>query len=149
MDEDNRSGFLDELVELVAKAMDAVGLHGRRLRWKWSRRKLAIAEKKASVSVMLRSAKGRHKMCPSCRALVPRSAGKCPECGESLATVRAPGFNRLIANMFPGIGTATPRGIGGKKVAYSQKNTAQSTIRSTAPFSTGPPTTLWPAKCAA
>jgi rhomboid protease GluP len=56
---------------------------------------------------MLRSARGRHKMCTSCRALVPRSASKCPECGESLATVRAPGISRLLANVFPGITTAT------------------------------------------
>ncbi len=107
MGDDERPGLLDELVELVAKAMDAVGLNGRRLRWQWSRRKIAIAEKKASASVMLRSAKGRHKMCRSCRSLVPRSARECPECGESLAEVRAPGISRLIGNLFPGISTAT------------------------------------------
>ncbi|MDX1387947.1 MAG: rhomboid family intramembrane serine protease, partial [Acidobacteriota bacterium] len=107
MGEDERPGLLDELVELVAKAMDALGLNGRRLRWQWSRRKLAMAEKKASASVMLRSAKGRHKMCPSCRALVPRASSECPECGESLAAVKAPGISRLIANALPGLSNAT------------------------------------------
>jgi rhomboid protease GluP len=107
LDEQNRPGLLDEIVELVAKAMDAVGLNGRRLRWRWTQRQRDLAERKASASVMLRSARGRHKMCTSCGALVPRSARQCPECGEDLSTVRAPGVNRLLANLFPGALSAT------------------------------------------
>jgi rhomboid protease GluP len=46
-------------------------------------------------------------MCRSCRALVPRSAPTCPECGAGLASVRAPGLGRLVANVIPGATTAT------------------------------------------
>ena len=46
-------------------------------------------------------------MCPSCRALVPRSARTCPECGASLASVRGPGVGRLIANLLPGASAVT------------------------------------------
>jgi rhomboid protease GluP len=57
--------------------------------------------------VLLRSAQARHKMCPSCRALVPRAAGRCPDCGESLHAVRVPGPSRLMANLLPGMTAAS------------------------------------------
>jgi rhomboid protease GluP len=46
-------------------------------------------------------------MCRSCRALIPRAAATCPECGAGAATVRAPGLGRLVANVIPGATTAT------------------------------------------
>jgi rhomboid protease GluP len=105
--EDEGGGLLDELVELLARAMDAVGLNGRRLRWKWNQRKKQMAEQKEEASVMLRSARGSHKMCPSCRALVPRSAKACSECGASLSGVTSPGFGRVLTQIFPGATAAT------------------------------------------
>lgn len=98
--------MLDRLVELLAKTMDALGLNGSRVRWKWNRRKLRMSEAGAQASVKLRSARGKHKMCRSCRALVPRDASQCPDCGADLAEVKGPGVGRLLANLFPGI-TAT------------------------------------------
>ena len=89
MSEQDGDGLPDRLVALVARILDAVGLNGKRLLWKWSQRKSRLAQRKAQASVMLRSARGPHKMCPSCRALVPRSAGTCPECGASLEIGRA------------------------------------------------------------
>jgi membrane associated rhomboid family serine protease len=103
---DRGGGILDRLVEIVARLLDAVGLNGKRLLWKWAQRKNALAERKEQAAVLLRSARGPHKMCPSCRALVPRSAGRCSECGASLSRVRAPGFGRLLTQVFPGV-TAT------------------------------------------
>jgi len=100
-------GVLDELVALLARAMDAVGLNGRRVLWRWNQRKNRMAEQKQGASVMLRSARGTHKMCPSCRALVPRSARTCTECGASLTGVSAPGFGRVLAQIFPGATAAT------------------------------------------
>ena len=55
------------------------------------------------TEMFVRSARGRHKMCPECRSLVPRSAGTCPECGASLAMVRGPGLGRALGNLFPGL----------------------------------------------
>jgi rhomboid protease GluP len=94
--------LLDELVELVARAADLLGMNGTRLRWRWNQRRLAIAERKQQAAVRLRSARGRHKMCPSCRALVPRSAKVCPECDAGLAGVRGPGVGRFVSNLLPG-----------------------------------------------
>ena len=57
--------------------------------------------------MVVRSARTAYKMCPSCRALVPRSAWTCSECGASLSRVRAPGLGRLISNLIPGATAAT------------------------------------------
>ena len=106
MSNPGEGGLLERLVELLARLLDAVGLNGRRLLWKWGQRKNRLAEQKGQAAVMLRSARAAHKMCPSCRALVPRSAGTCDECGASLAGVSRPGFGRVLAQIFPGA-TAT------------------------------------------
>jgi rhomboid protease GluP len=87
--------------------MDAVGLNGTRLRWKWNQKRSRLGEAGLRGEMMVRSARGRHKMCPSCRALVPRSARKCPECGAELASVGAPGIGRLVSNVLPGATAAT------------------------------------------
>jgi rhomboid protease GluP len=103
----NRTGVVDRLVDLLAGALDALGLNGTRLRWKWSQRRARLAESGLRAEILWRSARSRHKMCPTCRALVPRGASRCPECGGTLASVRAPGIGRLIANVLPGATAAT------------------------------------------
>jgi membrane associated rhomboid family serine protease len=102
-----KPGPLDQFMEWLAGLMDGLGLNGSRLRWKWMRRRQALAEAGVQREVNLRTAKGRHKMCPACRALVPKSASKCPECGESMAGVSVPGPSRLLANLFPGVTAVT------------------------------------------
>lgn len=106
MSEKEDRGLLDELVDLLARAMDSVGLQGTRLRWRWNQRRRNMGETKLQSSLMMRSARGRHKMCPSCRALVPRSARTCAECGADLSSVSVPGLGRFLANLLPGA-TAT------------------------------------------
>lgn len=98
---------MDRLVEWLASVLDAVGLNGRRLRWRWMRRKREMAESGAQAEVMLRSAKGKHKMCPACRALVDKSLKACPECGESLHRVSVPSPGRFVSNLLPGVTAAT------------------------------------------
>lgn len=98
--------MLDLLVEFLARILDAFGLSGARLRWKWNQRRRAVGEAGLDVEMAVRSTQGAHKMCPHCRALVPRSAGRCSECGASLAGVRGPGLSRLFSNVIPGT-TAT------------------------------------------
>lgn len=104
--DDEGPGPLDRLVELAARAMDALGLNGRRLLWRWTRHKQSLAERRQQAKVLLRSARGPHRMCPSCRALVPRTASRCSECGASLSAATRPGFGRLLSQVFPGV-TAT------------------------------------------
>lgn len=99
--------LLDRIVDLAARAMDAAGLNGTRLRWKWNRRRRDLGETGMRAEVTARSARGRFKMCPSCRALVPRASRTCPECGAGLAGVRAPGIGRLVSNVLPGATAAT------------------------------------------
>lgn len=102
--------MLDKLVELLARALDAVGLNGTRLRWRWNQRRRELGESGFKAEMILRSTTGAYKMCPSCRALVPRHARTCTECGAPLAGVRAPGISRAIANLIPGA-TATSTGL--------------------------------------
>ena len=89
-------------MEWLASAMDAVGLHGSRLRWKWSQRHRSIGESKAAVDMATRSIRGKHKMCPSCGALIPKGASSCPECSERTSGVAGPGAGRVISGLFPG-----------------------------------------------
>jgi membrane associated rhomboid family serine protease len=106
-DEEQQPGAIDRVVDAVARAMDAVGLNGTRLRWKWNQRRARLAESGVRAEVFWRSARGKHKMCPSCRTLVPRGARQCEACGRPLAEVRAPGIGRLIGNVLPGATAAT------------------------------------------
>jgi rhomboid protease GluP len=107
VNEEWRPTILDRLVELLARAMDGLGLNGRRLLWKWTQKRGALSEAGARSEVLWRSTKTKHKMCPACRALVPRSSRRCPECGAELRSVSTPGVSRLLANVFPGISAAT------------------------------------------
>lgn len=100
-------GFLDRVVDGIAKLADALGFNGTRLRWRWNQRRRRIGEDGIQASMMWRSARGKHKMCRECRALLPRGASKCPECGASMSGVRGPGVGRALSNIFPGIGSAT------------------------------------------
>ena len=98
--------MLDRLVELWARILDAVGLNGARVRWKWNQRRRDLGEAGLKAEMFVRSTRGAYKMCPSCRALVPRSASRCTECDAPLVGVRAPGLTRIAANLVPGA-TAT------------------------------------------
>ena len=98
--------MLDQLVELWAKLLEALGLNGARVRWRWSKRRRDLGEAGVQAEMVVRSTQGAHKMCPECRALVPRAARRCTECDASLAGVRAPGLSRLVSNLIPGT-TAT------------------------------------------
>jgi rhomboid protease GluP len=57
--------------------------------------------------MVVRAARTPFKMCPQCRALVPRSAWTCSECGAGLSRVRAPGLGRVISNLIPGATAAS------------------------------------------
>jgi len=99
--------FADRAVEALAKLLDALGMNGTRLRWRWNQRQSLLGEQGARAEQVWRSARAPHKMCPHCRALVPRSARRCTECGESLRGVSAPGLGRVLSNLLPGISGAT------------------------------------------
>lgn len=98
--------MLDRLVELWARILDALGLNGTRVRWRWNQRRRDLGEASLRATMVVRSTRGAHKMCPNCRALVPRTARRCTECDASLAGVRAPGLTRVVAGLIPGA-TAT------------------------------------------
>jgi len=100
-------GVLDRLVDLLARGLDALGFNGTRLRWRWNARRRDLGEAGFRAAVVTRSARVQFKMCPSCRALVPKSAWTCGECGAGLASVRAPGIGRLVSNVLPGATAAT------------------------------------------
>jgi rhomboid protease GluP len=99
--------LLDRLVELWAQILDALGRNGTRVRWRWNQRRRDLGEAGLKAEMAVRSTRGAFKMCPHCRALVPRSARRCTECEAPLAGVRAPGLTRLVANVLPGATAAT------------------------------------------
>lgn len=99
---------LDRLVERVATLLDGLGLNGTRLRWRWNRRRRDLGESGAQGEQWVRSARGKHKMCPECRELVPRDASTCPACGADLDRTSRPGLGRAVGNLLPGISSATP-----------------------------------------
>lgn len=107
MGQGDAPGPLDRLIDLVARGLDAIGLNGTRLRWRWNQRRRQLGEVGLRSENLWRSGQGRHKMCPECRALVPRSAGKCSECNAALSQVRAPGYGRLLGNLLPQASMAT------------------------------------------
>jgi len=98
--------FLDSLVKRVADIATSLGYNGGRIEWRWRRKKSEMAEAKLQREMLRRSAKGQHKMCPECRALVGRKERKCPECGQSLAGVSTPGMGRAASNLLPGVSSA-------------------------------------------
>ena len=98
--------MLDRLVELWARVLDALGLSGARVRWRWNQRRRDLGETGLNAEMAVRSTRGAYKMCPHCRALVPRGARRCTECDAPLAGVRGPGLTRLVSNLIPGT-TAT------------------------------------------
>jgi len=100
-------GPLDRAVEWLARLLNSLGLNGTRLLWKWNRRKRTLGEAGLKTEILWRSTQGKHKMCPECRALVERSVRACPECGATMARVRAPGIGRAFANLLPGVSAAT------------------------------------------
>ncbi|MDH3591651.1 MAG: zinc ribbon domain-containing protein, partial [Planctomycetota bacterium] len=100
--DDPRRGFLDTIVEAFCALAQRVGLPGSRWSWRWQNLRRRWAEQGEQTANKLRSVRGEHKMCPQCRALVPKNATQCPECGEPLTGVATPGVGRLISNLVPG-----------------------------------------------
>ena len=116
---DEAPGLLDRAVALLARLYDAVGLNGTRLRWRWNQRRRSMGEAGMRAEMFARSTRGAHKMCPSCRALVPRAARTCTECGARLSAVRAPGLTRAIGNLIPGATATTGIVLGVNAVLFA------------------------------
>ncbi len=57
--------ILDRIVFFVADTLDSVGLNGTRLRWKWNQKRIQLGESGMQAENLLRSARSKHKMCPS------------------------------------------------------------------------------------
>ncbi|NIM00718.1 MAG: rhomboid family intramembrane serine protease [Acidobacteria bacterium] len=103
----NKPSLLDSIVEGFAGLLDALGLNGKRLLWKWRQKRFNLGEQGLKTEMAWRAAKAQHKMCRECRALVDRAAKTCPECGATLKGVSTPGLSRSFANMFPGVTAVT------------------------------------------
>ncbi len=94
---------LDRLVERALHALASLGMNTTRLRWKWNRLRDRMKRQRLDAAIRLRGVTGRHRMCPSCRALVPVGSRTCTECGDSLAGAATPGLGRLVQWILPGI----------------------------------------------
>ena len=87
---------LDRLVDSIGDLMNSAGLNGTRLKWRWQNRRRLRGERWAESEMRFRMVTARHKMCPSCRSLVPSGASSCSECGASIAHVSGPGPARIL-----------------------------------------------------
>lgn len=96
------SRWLDAAVEAWAKLLDAAGANGTRVRWRWRQRRASRAD-----SVRDASGGGKFRMCPSCRALVPRSARTCSECGTSFGSAPRSPAGGWLGGLFPSLRSAT------------------------------------------
>ena len=103
----DKPSLLDAIVDSLSRLLDALGLNGSRLRWKWRQKRFNLGEQGMKTEMAWRSAQGQHKMCPECRQLVDRKASECPSCGENLGRVSTPGAGRAISNLFPGLEAIT------------------------------------------
>jgi len=103
----NKPSLLDSVVDWIAGLMDALGLNGKRLAWKWRQKRFNLGGQSLKTEMAWRSAKAQHKMCRECRALIDRAAKTCPDCGASLSKVSTPGISRSITNLFPGVTAVT------------------------------------------
>ena len=97
------AGLIDAVVEAWAKLVDALGGNGARVRWRWRQRRSAAAPREDGGA----AAGARHRMCPSCRALVPRSARTCTECGTSFRSAAAVRSGGRLGGLLPSLGSAT------------------------------------------
>ena len=61
-EEDDRQGLPDRMVRLLVRLMNAAGLNGTRLLWKWNRRQTKIGETGRKTELLLRSARSKHKI---------------------------------------------------------------------------------------
>jgi membrane associated rhomboid family serine protease len=95
---------------------------GRRLstRWQWFRmrsgRRLSTAA--AELENVRRGADSTTRMCSSCRALIPVSARRCPECGEMPGRSVSRGMTRVIETMVPQALSVTSVVLGLNVIAY-------------------------------
>ena len=107
MEEQGNQGLLERLVEKGIEILGTLGLNTTRMRWRWNTYRTRMAERRREAENRLRGVTGRHRMCPSCRALVPTGSRTCSECGESLAGTTGPGVGRLVSWLLPGIPQVT------------------------------------------
>ncbi len=107
-----RSAFLPDLkptlllrlFDSAISALEALGVGGPRWLWRkqnWRRR---LEERIATQENLARGTRVRNRMCPECRALVPRRSRICPECGVPLHRPRRPGSGSWLDVLFPASG---------------------------------------------
>ncbi len=104
--------FLDDTLELILVALHRLGLlHGgpEWTRERWRRRREIARERRENTR---RAIAADHRMCRSCRALVPNRESRCPECGESMAGVPRGGAGRAIGSFAPMLGSVSTVLIG-------------------------------------
>lgn len=74
---------------------------GWRLSWWRRKRQIHAQERAAAEENLRRGATATTKMCRECRALIPASAGVCPECGARTSQIRSGGAGRRLAMILP------------------------------------------------
>jgi membrane associated rhomboid family serine protease len=97
-----RSG-LEALIRLV----ESLGAGGTRWEWRKQAWRQAVDRRVAAWENLERGVRSPMKMCPSCRALVPRRERVCPECSGSLRGVPGGGIARLLSLALPDLASVT------------------------------------------
>ncbi len=99
--------FLNDTVDLVLEALTKLGLLRGGAQWWRMRLERRMARLTVDAENTRRAVRATHRMCRSCRALVPASERACSECGASMAGVPKGGAGRVLQLLAPSLGSAS------------------------------------------
>ncbi len=103
---DSKPPLILRVFDAAIAALESFGAQGPRWQWRkqvWRRR---LEERIAAEDNLERAGQAKMRMCPECRALVPRNLKVCTECGVELRRPMASGGG-LLELLFPSMGSVT------------------------------------------
>ena len=96
-----RGGVSDQKNSLLDSVLRALGINPVQFRWRWRRRREAMARWFRRTENRSRALTYEHKTCHSCGAPVDRDEKTCPRCSAPLAGLAASRAGRLAGLIIP------------------------------------------------
>lgn len=103
---DSKPPLILRAFDAAIAALEALGAQGPRWQWRkqvWRRR---LEERTAAEGNLARAGQVKMRMCPACRALIPRKLKVCSECGVDLRRPMSSGGG-VLELLFPSMGSVT------------------------------------------
>ncbi|GAB4369318.1 MAG: hypothetical protein Kow0062_03130 [Acidobacteriota bacterium] len=99
--------FLDDTLDLLLDLLIALRILRRPRAWYRERIRRRRDAVQAERENRRRAIAARHRMCPECGTLNPRSSSRCERCGASMAGVPGGGWLRAVRGFLPSLGSAS------------------------------------------